>query len=227
MYRFFIQPQLDKVNNSLIGYELLMKKKTDQGWRPPANFSDVPSHVMAKLLIATTKLLSLKIGSVSVNINRNQLMDKEVRDAIIEAQSILRPLRVVVELTEDTPNEDWPNSELIPLINEFIDYGMDFSLDDCGTGVNQLDNIQDLMPLASEIKFAIQNFGEKLRDPDIEQKVIFWRDFSKKNNVRFILEGIEDENDDKLADSLGIDLRQGYYYGKPRLLKLKPDDNKF
>jgi len=55
MYRFFIQPQLDKVNNSLIGYELLMKKKTDQGWRPPANFSAVPSSVMADVLIATTK----------------------------------------------------------------------------------------------------------------------------------------------------------------------------
>ena len=227
MYRFFIQPQLDKVNNSLIGYELLMKKKTAEGWRPPANFSDVPSHTMASLLIATTKLLSLKIGSVSVNINRNQLMDKEVRDALIEAQSILRPLRLVVELTEDTPDQDWPNSELVPLIKEFINYGMDFSLDDCGTGVNQLDNIQELVPLASEIKFAIQNFGEKLRDPDIEKKVIFWRDFSNKNNLRFILEGIEDDHDDALADSLKIDLRQGYFYGKPRLLKLKPDDNKF
>lgn len=227
MYRFFIQPQLDKVNNSLIGYELLMKKKTDQGWRPPANFSEVPSHTMASVLIATTKLLSLKIGSVSVNINRNQLMDKEVRDAIIEAQSILRPLRLVVELTEDVPDHDWPSEKLIPLIKDFINYGMDFSLDDCGTGVNQLDQIQDFVPLASEIKFAIQNFGEKLRDPDIEQKVVFWRDFSEKNNLRFILEGIEDEHDDALADSLNIDLRQGYFYGKPRLLKLEPDDDKF
>ena len=49
------------MNNTLIGYELLMRKKTDQGWRPPANFSDVPSHVMADVLIDTTKLLSLKI----------------------------------------------------------------------------------------------------------------------------------------------------------------------
>lgn len=227
MYRFFIQPQLDKVNNSLIGYELLMKKKTDQGWRPPANFSDVPSHTMAEVLIATTKLLSLKIGSVSVNINRDQLMDKEVRDAIITAQSILRPLRLVVELTEDTPTVDWPSDKLIPLIKDFINYGMDFSLDDCGTGVNQLDDIKDLVPLASEIKFAIQNFGEKLRDPDIEKKVVFWRNFSKDHNLRFILEGIEDDHDDELADTLGIDLRQGYFYGKPRLLKIHPDDDKF
>ncbi|GEO47533.1 EAL domain-containing protein [Companilactobacillus kimchii] len=227
MYRYFIQPQLDKVNNSLIGYELLMKEKKPEGWRPPANFSDVPSHLMAQVLVATTKLLSLKIGSVSVNINRNQLMDEEVRDAIIEAQRILRPLRLVVELTEDTPNKNWSNEEYISLIKEFIDYGMDFSLDDCGTGTNQIDQIKDMIPLASEIKFAIQNFGEKLRDPDIESKVIYWRDICKKENIRFILEGIEDEKDDALADKLEIDLRQGYYYGKPRLLKLKADDDEF
>jgi len=227
MYRYFIQPQLDKVNNSLIGYELLMKEKKPEGWRPPDNFSDVPSHTMAQVLTETTKKLSLKIGSVSVNINRNQLMDEEVRKAIIETQQILRPLRLVVELTEDTPNKNWSNEEYISLIKEFIDYGMDFSLDDCGTGTNQLDQVKDMIPLASEIKFAIQNFGEKLRDPDIEEKVVFWRDICKKNNLRFILEGIEDANDDKLADTLGIDLRQGYYYGKPHLLDLKPDDNKF
>jgi len=227
MYRYFIQPQLDKVNNSLIGYELLMKKKTPEGWRPPADFSAVPSHTMAELLIATTKKLSLKIGSVSVNINRNQLMDKEVRDAIIQAQMLLRPLRLVVELTEDTPAKNWSNQEYVTLIKEFVNLGMDFSLDDCGTGHNQLDQIQDMIPLASEIKFAIQNFGEKLRDPDIEEKVIFWRDICKKNNLRYILEGIEDDKDDALADSLDISLRQGYFYGKPRLLKLKSDDNKF
>lgn len=224
MYRFFIQPQIDKINNSLIGYELLLKQKTDDGWRPPANFSDVPSHTLASVLISTTKLLSLKIGSVSVNINRNQLMEKEVRDAIIEAQSILRPLRVVVELTEDVPNKPWTNSELIPLIQEFINYGMDFSLDDCGTGVNQLEQITELVPLASEIKFAIQNFGEKLRDSEIEQKVVFWRNFSQQHKLRFILEGIEDERDDSLADALKIDLRQGYFYGKPHLLKLENDN---
>ncbi|CAJ1181909.1 diguanylate cyclase phosphodiesterase domain 2 containing protein [Companilactobacillus paralimentarius DSM 13238 = JCM 10415] len=204
-----------------------MKEKKPEGWRPPANFSDVPSHLMAQVLVATTKLLSLKIGSVSVNINRNQLMDEEVRDAIIEAQRILRPLKLVVELTEDTPNKDWSNEEYISLIKEFIDYGMDFSLDDCGTGTNQMDQIKDMIPLASEIKFAIQNFGEKLRDPDIENKVIYWRDICKKENIRFILEGIEDEKDDALADKLEIDLRQGYYYGKPRLLKLKADDDEF
>ncbi|MFD1419233.1 EAL domain-containing protein [Companilactobacillus keshanensis] len=224
MYRYFIQPQLNKYNNTLIGYELLMKRDTPEGWRPPIHFSDIPSHTLAEVLIATTKLLSLKIGSVSVNLNRTQLMDPEVRKAIILSQSQLRPLKLVVELTEEPGNEQWTNEQMIPLIKQFKDYGMDFSLDDVGTGENKLEHINSLVPLADEMKFAIQNFSEKFRDPDIENKVIFWRDFTKQHNQRFILEGIEDKNDDRLADSLEIDLRQGYFYGRPHLLKLNGDE---
>ncbi|WP_125714715.1 EAL domain-containing protein [Companilactobacillus kedongensis] len=223
MYRYFIQPQLNKYNNTLIGYELLMKRDTPEGWRPPVHFSDIPSHTLAEVLIETTKLLSLKIGSVSVNLNRTQLMDPEVRKAIILSQSQLRPLKLVVELTEEPGNEQWTNEQMIPLIKQFKDYGMDFSLDDVGTGENKLERINSLVPLADEMKFAIQNFAEKFRDPDIENKVIFWRDFTNEHNLRFILEGIEDKNDDRLADSLEIDLRQGYFYGRPHLLKLNGD----
>ena len=42
--------------------------------------------------------------------------------------------------------------------------------------------------------------------------------------MRFSLEGIEDDNDDAWADSMNIDLRQGYYYGRPTLMKIHPDD---
>ncbi|KZU71814.1 protein containing diguanylatecyclase/phosphodiesterase domain 2 [Lactiplantibacillus plantarum] len=35
MYRYFIQPQLDKFNNSLIGYEMLIRyRETDQDRGP-------------------------------------------------------------------------------------------------------------------------------------------------------------------------------------------------
>ncbi|GEL13495.1 hypothetical protein FC15_GL001614 [Lapidilactobacillus concavus DSM 17758] len=37
VYRYFIQPQLDKINNTLVGYELLMKYYTPEGWRPPVH----------------------------------------------------------------------------------------------------------------------------------------------------------------------------------------------
>ncbi len=47
MYRYFIQPQLDKFNNSLIGYEMLIRyRETDQDrWTLPESFDNIPIDV--------------------------------------------------------------------------------------------------------------------------------------------------------------------------------------
>ncbi|MFD1318868.1 EAL domain-containing protein [Loigolactobacillus zhaoyuanensis] len=224
MYRYFIQPQLNKINNSLIGYELLMKKHTPDGWRPPHHFSDIPAKVIAETLIATTEQLALKIGSVSINLNRTQLMDPQIDEAIIRSQMQLRPVKLVVELTEEPGDEHWRIDQLLPMIKNFTTRGMEVSLDDVGIDENKLARIQPLIPYATEIKFALQDFTETLEDHALQQQVIFWRDLAAQHNLRLILEGIENATDDAIADRLAIDLRQGYYYGKPHLLKLQPDD---
>lgn len=224
MYRYFIQPQLDKANNSLIGYELLMKKHTTEGWRPPKHFSDIPAAVIADTLVKTTEKLSLKIGSVSVNLNRTQLMNPQIDDAIIKSQMQLRPLKLVVELTEEPGDEKWGTDQIIPKLQRFSERGMEISLDDVGTGENHLDHIKPLLAYATEIKFALQNFKISFQDPELQKKVTYWRDVADRHNLRFILEGIEDEADDALVEKLGIDFCQGYYYGKPHLLKLASSD---
>lgn len=57
MYRYFIQPQLNKANQSLIGYELLMKQHTSHGWQPPVSFSALPASVIADTLRQTAQKL--------------------------------------------------------------------------------------------------------------------------------------------------------------------------
>lgn len=101
---------------------------------------------------------------------------------------------------------------------------MEISLDDVGTGENHLDHIKPLLAYATEIKFALQNFKISFQDPELQKKVTYWRDVADRHNLRFILEGIEDEADDALVEKLGIDFCQGYYYGKPHLLKLASSD---
>lgn len=91
MYRYFIQPQLNKMNNSLIGYELLIRKHTDNGWRIPKLFSEIPAPVIADTLTETTAKLVLKIGSVSVNLNRTQMMNAQINAALINAQDQYAP----------------------------------------------------------------------------------------------------------------------------------------
>ncbi|MCF6160530.1 EAL domain-containing protein [Furfurilactobacillus milii] len=173
--------------------------------------------------MASTKLLSLKIHSVSVNLDRRQLMNDDIAKSVIDAQERMRPMRVVVELTERVGKVPFTNAELIPQIQQFTNRGMDFSLDDVDSGDNHYNNIKDLLPYADEIKFALQNFKQGLMSPNIRQELDTWLGITHQYNQRLVLEGIEDEVGDDIANEMGINIRQGYYYGKPHLLALGQD----
>lgn len=70
MYRYFIQPQLDKFNNSLIGYEMLIRyRETDQDrWTLPESFDNIPIDVQVSLLKATASELALKSGQYQLTL---------------------------------------------------------------------------------------------------------------------------------------------------------------
>lgn len=227
IYRYFVQPQLDIRTKTLFGYELLIKQLTPDGWRLPNSFSDIDSKTLSELLVATTKILGLKVQYCSVNVSREQLMDTTVEKAIIQSQIQLYPAKLVVELTEEKGPYCYPDTSMIPHLRNFIEHGMQISLDDVGTGVNDFKSIQEFLPLASEIKFALQNFKTGIKDPRIQQKLHFWHAISEEYGLRLILEGIEDAEDAQMSSNFDINLRQGYYYGKPQLLRLPGDEVDF
>ncbi|MFB9768369.1 EAL domain-containing protein [Lactiplantibacillus modestisalitolerans] len=222
-YRYFVQPQLDVRTHTVYGYELLIKQLTPAGWRLPESFASIDPKIMSKLLVATTKILGLKVQYCSVNVSREQLVDTDVAKAIIQSQTQLYPAKLIVELTEETGPGCYPDTKLIPHLRHFIEHGMQISLDDVGTGINDFKSIQEFLPLASELKFALQNFRTGIQDPQIQQKLHFWRAISNEYGLRLILEGIEDEADAQLSNDFEINLQQGYYYGRPELLRLPGD----
>lgn len=224
IYRFFVQPQIGSQTKSIIGYELLLKEYTVNGWRIPESFSAIDPEIIADLLIKTTKALSTKSPRLSININRSQLMTTSISNAIVQSQKLLYPTKLIVELTEDDNSKKYSRAEIFSRLKIFWDNNIQISLDDVGSGINQFDDIQQLLPFASELKFALQNFHKRLIDPEMQTKVHFWRAMSNEYNLRLVLEGIENQDDDQLSDKMGIIFKQGYYFGRPRLLKL-PNDN--
>ncbi|WP_125762533.1 EAL domain-containing protein [Companilactobacillus hulinensis] len=222
-YRYFVQPQIDAKTNTIISYELLMKQLTPDGWRLPESFTAIDPQIVADLLIETTKVLSIKVRRCSINVSREQLMTTTIANAIIKSQEQLYPTKLIVELTEENGARDYTVAELLPQLRAFLDKGMQISLDDVGTGDNYFQEIQELLPFASELKFALQNFNKKFKDPKIQEKLHFWHAISIEYGLRLVLEGIEDHADNKLSNELGIKLKQGYYFSKPQLLSLPQD----
>jgi len=223
IYRYFVQPQINTATKTIFGYELLMKQLTRDGWRLPESFAAIDPQVIADLLIATTKVLSVKVRYCSVNVSREQLMTTPIAHALIKSQEQLYPTKLVIELTEEDGPKKYPVDDLIPQLKRFLKYGMQLSLDDVGTGDNYFTEIQDLLPFVSEIKFALQNFNQQFKDPNIQQKIHFWHAISIEYGIRLVLEGIEDHADNQLSKELGIKFKQGYYFSRPQLLSLPED----
>ncbi|MFC6201460.1 EAL domain-containing protein [Lactiplantibacillus nangangensis] len=226
VYRFFVQPQIDTQTKMISGFELLIRQKTAQGWRLPASFDDIDPEIFAKLLLVTTKVLAPKVEQCSVNISRQQLMTTTVADALVKCQEQLYPTKLVVELTEDESTQTYCTGSVLKHIKTFLQRGMEVSLDDVGSGENYFTEIRDLLPYASEIKFALQNFKQDFQTPEMQRRVHFWRAISAEYGLRLVLEGIETKDDNRLSKEIGIEVKQGYYFGKPRLLTLPHDSEK-
>lgn len=220
MYRYFLQPQLDVSNNSLIGYEMLIRQQVDDKWVLPKDFESIPIDIQADLIKRTAQKLRLKIGSVSYNVNQRQFVDCTIAQAIVTAQTQIYPVKLILEVTEERTDTDVSNQQIIDQVHFFDDHGIQLSLDDIGTGINTFDHIKPILPHASEIKFAMQNFRAEGRAQEIPDNLVFWKKVAQDYKLRLILEGVENAEEDAMANDLEIDLRQGWYYGKPHLFKL-------
>ncbi|KRM12815.1 EAL domain-containing protein [Paucilactobacillus suebicus] len=220
MYRYFIQPQLNKINKSVVGYELLIRQQVGSRWVLPEHFSDIPIDIMVNTLLKTTSTLSLKVKTISVNLNRRQILDPLIDDALIRCQQQIQPLKLVIEVTEEPGDEQITSLELLGMLSRFWEHGMEISLDDVGSGNNHYEQIKNFLPIASELKFALQNFDEGIENMIIQDHIKRWQKIAANNRSRFMVEGIETSDDEEIASSLGIKYCQGYYYGKPHLLRL-------
>ncbi|EHO50827.1 EAL domain-containing protein [Lentilactobacillus kisonensis] len=224
MYRYFIQPQVNVYTNSIIGYEMLIRKQAGDGtWRLPKNFASIPIEIQINLLKRTAEELSLKVHTLSFNVNRTQFLDKKMTQALIDAQRQMFPVILVVEVTEELGEDQIDNPTLEAQGNHLQQYGIQMSLDDVDTGENTYSHISDLLKTADEVKFAMQNFRQEHREKEIPRKLTAWKKISKDTQTRLIIEGTENSEEDQLLNELELPLRQGYYYGKPRLFRFKND----
>lgn len=224
MYRYFIQPQLDVSNQSLVGYELLIRQKRAGQWVLPHDFGAIPIAVQSDLIRQTAQKLRLKIGSVSFNTNQAQFIDPQIAQAILTAQQQIYPVTLVLEVTEEPTTVAVTTQQIIDQVRFFHQRGIQLSLDDVGTGLNTYPHLKPILGAASEVKFALQNFRQAHREAEIPTALKFWQEVATREHLRFILEGVETPAEDTMANQLGLNLRQGWYYGKPHLFKLTSTD---
>ncbi|KRN01779.1 C-di-GMP-specific phosphodiesterase [Levilactobacillus senmaizukei DSM 21775 = NBRC 103853] len=217
-YQYFAQPQVDAINDSVIGYELLLRQKQSGQWLTPTATTGITVDDQARLIEQAAQQLQLKVGSLSFNVNEPQFLDRRIAQAIIQAQHTIYPINLVLEVTEEPTVHPVTERQLSEQIHYFDDHGIQLSLDDVGTGRNTYEHLEPLLSAVSELKFPLQNFREAHREAEILPALQFWMKTAQQYRLRFILEGVETQADHNFANQLGIPNRQGWYYGKPHPL---------
>jgi EAL domain-containing protein (putative c-di-GMP-specific phosphodiesterase class I) len=120
-------------------------------------------------------------------------------------------LPIVIELTE---REIAGNIEFTKSIFEYFkSKNLKMSIDDFGTGYSSLTYLKDLPAdyLKIDISF-VRNIERSDKDLAIVETII---NFAHKFGLKTIAEGVENENQVKILQSLNCDYIQGFYFYKP------------
>ena len=98
-------------------------------------------------------------------------------------------------------------------MNRLIEKGIDFSLDDFGTGRSNIDYFAN-MPVKN-IKFD-HSFTQGFFENDkIKYVLSGMMNLLHKLDMNIVAEGIETEEQMKVMSELGIEYIQGYYFSRP------------
>ena len=218
----WFQPIVDLQEGGVIGYEALIRGPADSPLHSPLNLFDAALRrgrlTELELLCREKNVASfvkhLLPGKLFLNVSPEAFLDPHfpigfTRRLVEEYQ--FDPARVVIELTEQQPIEDY--QLLQKALLHYRAMGFSVALDDLGTAYAGLRNWSELNP--NYVKFDkhfIQGIDEDRKKQQFIQSLL---EIARHLGSMTIAEGIETRGEYQLLQSLGVQYGQGYYFDRP------------
>ena len=221
LLRVALQP-IVRVNGSehkVVAYEALMRPqhalldnplKLLRAAEDNARINEVGSRIFERCAEWYRELPS--DAGLFVNLHPGQLADP---DRLRRDLSPLLPhaSRTAIEITERARVQDikgWDES-----IGALSDLGFKIAVDDLGAGYNSLNMLAELNPHYIKLDMSlVRNINMEPRKQRLVQLLVT---FSEATGATSLAEGVETEAEARVLQDIGIDLMQGWYYGRPRL----------
>ncbi|GAE30510.1 EAL domain-containing protein [Halalkalibacter hemicellulosilyticus] len=156
-------------------------------------------------------------GKLFLNVLPSTILNPEFLSFISQSveEKLLDRQDIVLEISE---------TEIIEQLEEFMEKivelkkaGFTIAIDDIGNGYSNLKTIIELNPNFLKLD---RYFSKNLSLSTQKQTIItFLLAYCNQQESQLILEGIENKEDMEIAKSLDVPIAQGYYLGKPSLLK--------
>lgn len=217
------QPIINMKNNTIYGYETLIRGVKDDGTfiypdvlfekskRNDLNFKLDRLCRESSLKTAATKKVHQK---VFINFIPTSIYDPEFCLASTEKwakQLEFDPSQIVFEVVETESVED--QKHLKSILEFYRSKGYKIALDDVGEGYSSLNMIIQLQPDIIKID---RNIIEGIDKNELKQSVYkALYTLSKENNIEVLAEGVETLYELEMIKSLGVDYVQGYYFARP------------
>lgn len=219
----YFQPIVCSKTKQIVKYEALVRLIEPDGTvLTPNLFLDISKQIREyKYITQTMFLKSFNIfldrpEELSLNIGYEDIIDVDT-ETFIENQFIIFPElgpKVTFEILETDSIEDY--DKVYSFIDKFKTYGCKFAIDDFGSGYSNFEQV--LKMKADFLKIDGSLIKDIVKDPDSRVVIETIVEFAKKTGLKTVAEFVSDEEIDRVLDEIGVDYKQGFYYGKPEPL---------
>jgi diguanylate cyclase len=225
-FMVYYQPQLHTKSGKIIGFEALLRWKTQNGeFIAPNEFIPVAEEtgyiipigdwVMRRAImqICDWNCRFKEKVMIGINVSIKQLNSLQfIENLKAEIASLgAKPEWIDLEITESQHLQE--NPDVLLLLEEIRRLGVSISIDDFGTGYSSLSYLKGLP--ADRIKLAkelIDYIHTDDFDYQLVKSIIL---LSRLKGIRVIAEGIETKEQWDALKELQCDEVQGYYFGRP------------
>lgn len=224
-FEVYYQPQIDAVENKVLGLEALIRWKTANGFISPAVFIPIAEeagliHKIGEFVFsqATSQIAKwyeqgYNPGRVAINLSAIELQKENFVESIIQRLSDAKCKSDWIEL-EITEGYTMKHADVaIKMLQRLKDVGIHLSIDDFGTGYSSLSYLQKLPIHKLKIDQSfVRDIPGNPNSEAIVQSIIF---LAKSMQFDIIAEGVETQEQQNYLVSKGCSAIQGYYNAKP------------
>ena len=210
-FSFFAQGIYDisQPGNPRFYNELLLRTydSIQQRWILPDDF-EISAHLQTILLRRVLENSDLR--NLNMNLTAAQFADRDVAAVLTSfAASADGPDNMTVEITDIL---DLETTRRISAI--YRSAGVKILIDDVGSD-NSFELVHSALRYVNGVKFAMQNLRKTNNPEQMRERIQFWVNVARDNQMSFVLEGVENDADLAMAHELGVAYVQGYKFGKP------------